>query len=228
MKLEYLIFNLIILLSPLIANFFYEKTLSNLNIYFFLSNILSSIIFIIHDIKVNNSWWSFNKKYITDIKIFNLPIEEIIFFPIVSFSTMIIWINLKKIIFEKESLFILNLIFFGLIFISFLFLYLKNSKPYLKFINYLFILLIIVDLLILKINLILKFNFLIFSIFIFLLTFIFNYYLTKRPVVIYNKKYLTNIKILTIPIEDFLYGFNFIYLSSLFFEFFSRFSIFFK
>lgn len=225
MKIEYLIFNLIIFLSPFFSYILYSKIVYPKNFIYFLSMIISSLIFIYYDIKVNNKWWKFNKKYILNIKIFNLPIEEILFFFTVSFSCLVIWLNLNKTsIINIKNFQSLNFIFFIFIFIYYFYLYFKTKKPYPRFIFYLYSLLILLDL-ILKINLFFRLEFLFFSIINFILTLIFNYYLTKRPIVIYNKKYKSNIKILTIPIEDFLYGFNFVYLLVLLTEFFSKLSI---
>lgn len=223
MKLEYLFFNLIIFLSPILSSFFYTKIIFPNNINYFLSIFISAFIFIFHDIKVTNLWWSFNKKYITGLKIYKLPIEEILFFFTVSFSCLTIWLNLKLALGEK-NFYLINVLFFSGIFLYFNFLYLKTKKPYPKFVYYFYSFLIILDL-ILKTNLIFELNFLIFSIIVSLLTLIFNYYLTKRPVVIYNEKYKSNLKILTIPIEDFLYGFNFVYLLIILTEFSSNFLI---
>lgn len=226
MKFEYLFLNLIIFILPIISSFFYRQIIYPDNNFSFFSILISSLIFIFHDIKVNNQWWQFNKKYILNIKIFNLPIEEILFFFSVSFSCLVIWINLNKLLLISNNNFA-NIFFFLSIYLYYFFLYLKTKKSYPKFIFYSYNLLIFLDIF-LKINLILKLNFLFFSIIVFILTLVFNFYLTKRPVVIYNKKYQSNIKILTIPIEDFLYGFNFIYLLILLTEFFSKLSIFFK
>ncbi|MGC9031660.1 MAG: lycopene cyclase domain-containing protein, partial [Minisyncoccia bacterium] len=85
MKLEYLIFNLVIFISPFVAYLFYPQLIFALNIKTLISISLSSFIFVLHDILVTNKWWYFNKKYILGSRIFNLPIEEIMFFFSVSY-----------------------------------------------------------------------------------------------------------------------------------------------
>ncbi|GIW64617.1 MAG: hypothetical protein KatS3mg092_0550 [Patescibacteria group bacterium] len=223
MKFEYLIFNLIIFLSPLLSFFIYPKIIYPFNLISILSITISSLIFIFHDILVTNRWWKFNEKYIINkIKILNLPIEEVLFFFIVGFSCLTLWINLRLLELKLNLNFYL-LYFF--IFIYYLYIFLKFKKPYTKIVTSFYLFLITLDL-ILKTKLILNNLFFIFLLIFFLLTLIFNLYLTKRPVVIYNQTFLSGKKILTIPIEDFLYGINFIYLLVIIYEFLLRLSIF--
>lgn len=216
MKINYLIFNLIIISSPFMLSFFYKEIVYPFDKTSLISIIIASLVFIIHDILVTNKWWEFNKKYILGIKILKLPIEEILFFFSVSFSCLTIWINLKN----KSIFFNFKYVYFFYltIFLYFFYLTIKNKKPYVFFVLSLYLALLIFDLLF-QTNLILNFNFLIFTLIVFFLTLIFNYYLTKKPIVIYNQKIITKIKILTIPIEDFIYGINFLYLTILIYEF---------
>jgi lycopene cyclase domain-containing protein len=39
--------------------------------------------------------WSFNPKYITGLYIYNLPIEEVLFFVLIPFSCMAIWAEIR-------------------------------------------------------------------------------------------------------------------------------------
>ncbi len=57
---------------------------------------------------------------------------------------------------------------------------------------------------------------------VFFLTLIFNYYLTSRPVVFYNTEVNLNLRILTIPIEDFFYSFSLISIVVMSYEFFTK------
>jgi lycopene cyclase domain-containing protein len=216
MKLQYLIFNLIIFFLPILSFIIYPKIEYPLNLNALLSIFLAAAIFIFHDVMVVNKWWRFNEKYIIGIKILKLPVEEILFFFSVSFSCLTIWINFKNIIIPFS--FNYFYFFYVLIFLYYFYLIIKNKKIYLSFVLLFYLILLIFDWFS-KTNLLLNFNFLIFTIGVFLLTLIFNYYLTKTPIVIYNKKIIINIRILTIPIEDFLYGINFLYLTILLYEF---------
>jgi lycopene cyclase domain-containing protein len=49
-----------------------------------------------------------------------------------------------------------------------------------------------------------------------------NGYLTWRPIVLYDERFFLNIRLGTIPIEDFFFGFALIGLSVIFWEFFKR------
>ena len=226
MKLEYLIFNLIIIFLPIFSSFFYPKIIYPNNFQAFISILFSSSIFIFHDSKVTNKWWYFNKKYVLGVKVFKLPIEEILFFFSVSFSSLTVWLNLKTfpyLSFKNSFL----LLFYILIFIFYHFLYLKTKKPYPKYVNFFYFFIFLFDIF-LQTNLVFRLNFLIFTLITFILTLIFNFYLTKRPIVLYNEKFKSGFKILSIPIEDFLYGMNFLYLTIFIFEFFSNFFTFSK
>lgn len=80
---------------------------------------------------------------------------------------------------------------------------------------------IIVDL-VLKTNLVKNKKFWIFWAVMFVLIFIVNGYLTWRPIVMYGEGHYMGIRIFTIPVEDFLYGFSLITLNIAIWEFMTR------
>jgi len=51
-----------------------------------------------------------------------------------------------------------------------------------------------------------------------LLMLIFNGYLTARPVVLYDPAYQLNLRIFTIPVEDFVYGYSHVFLTTIIYE----------
>jgi len=81
MKYTYLLINLGCILIPFLASFypkfpFYKHWRS-----FFKANLLVALIFIIWDSYfVELGIWGFNPKYLTGVTLFNLPLEEILFF----------------------------------------------------------------------------------------------------------------------------------------------------
>ncbi len=62
--------------------------------------------------------------------------------------------------------------------------------------------------LILRTRLVLSRKFWVFWVVMFIIIFIINGYLTWRPIVTYGSDFFLNIRLFTIPIEDFLYGFS--------------------
>lgn len=70
-------------------------------------------------------------------------------------------------------------------------------------------------------KLVLKKQFWNFWLILVVLLFIVNGYLTWRPIVTYGKDFITNIRLFTIPIEDFLYGFSLITLNIIIWELFN-------
>ncbi|MFA5010507.1 MAG: lycopene cyclase domain-containing protein [Ignavibacteria bacterium] len=54
------------------------------------------------------------------------------------------------------------------------------------------------------------------------LMFVVNGYLTWRPIVIYNESKMLGIRLFTIPVEDFFFGFSLIGLNLIIWEFFNK------
>jgi len=120
-----------------LGNLFYKKTIFPQIKPFVLSVSTVALIFIIWDIKVAEKWWFFNARYILGIKIFKLPIEEILFFFTVPFSCLVIFLNLNYFITSK-----INFNFYYLLIIIFLlfsFYFLKKKKAYPFFCIFVFV-----------------------------------------------------------------------------------------
>ncbi len=65
-------------------------------------------------------------------------------------------------------------------------------------------------------------NFWIFWSVMFVLIFIVNGYLTWRPIVLYGSSFYLGIRLFTIPVEDFLYGFALLTMNISIWEYFTR------
>ena len=151
--------------------------------------------------------WSFNENYITGIKLFNLPIEEILFFFVVPYCCLFIYeclrtyfpniknITQADIIFKIVAFFLaVTSIFFydkaytfcTLIFLSIFIALIYFGKKYFKSFN--------------------ASSFLI-SYAVILIPFLMvNGFLTAIPVVVYNNAENMATRIFTIPVEDIFYG----------------------
>ena len=161
--------------------------------------------FLIWDIIAENKGdWMFNNKFICGLKIFNLPIEEILFFITVPYSimflyeTFIYYLTPKKISFNRNYLFL-----FAIIFLITAIIYYQQNYTFTVFL-FLSILLLLVN--ISKLNFIKNQYLIYFILFTFVPFFAVNYFLTSLPVVIYNSKAILGIRITTIPLEDFFYS----------------------
>lgn len=201
MRGEYLIFNLIVLAGPLAGKIFFSSMKFPPSKKAFTAILPVAFFFIVWDYFVTDFFWYFNNQYTLGITFGKLPFEEILFFFTVPYACLTLWVNIPfKLkfpvsfppIFTKLGIILtLFLLFWAIVLgkwytasvcigAGILLFYRKSFFPTLKSI----IMLVIVC----------------------ALTGIFNYYLTARPIVLYNEMYISNIKIGTIPIEDFIYG----------------------
>ena len=85
-----------------------------------------------------------------------------------------------------------------------------------------FVLLAVLMDFILKTRLVLNKKFWIFWALMFILMFIVNGFLTWRPVVIYGEGFYLGIRLFTVPIEDFLFGFSLITSNIVLWEFYTQ------
>lgn len=203
----YLLINIFTIAIPLLMSFenkikFYKNFPQA-----FLSIIIVGIPFIVWDViaTIRNDW-SFNSKFINGLKIFSLPIEEILFFVTIPFASIFLYETAKaylpnvKFNFPRKLFLFISIIsllvsiifyqqyytFTVLIFLSLFF-----------FVNYF------------KADLLLKSNiFWIWILFTYIPFFIVNYILTSLPIVSYSPDAIWKIRITTIPLEDFFYSFS--------------------
>ncbi len=64
----------------------------------FLSLLIPFVLFVLIDmISTYRNLWSFNPEYVTGIYIFNLPLEEVLFFAVIPFSCLFLWETVKYI-----------------------------------------------------------------------------------------------------------------------------------
>ncbi len=202
MKIEYLLFNVIVLFFSTLGCLLYKNRSWPKFSAASISISLISGLFIIWDQFVTGWWWKFNDGYTVGIKFGKLPIEEILFFLIIPWSCLVIWENLKKKVRNSsikniEAVVILGGSITGIAglfngwwytaavgggvagtgLLSYLCDHWFRKKAAWMFLGSVCV-----------------------------LTVIFNGYLTARPVVVYDPSVISELYIGTIPIEDILYG----------------------
>ena len=219
----YLIIDLLSLSVPFLFSFHpkiqFHKTWRSL----FPAILITAIIFLIWDVYFTSSGvWGFNPEYITGITLGNLPIEEILFFICIPYACVFTYHCLNrfmKIQWSDKT---------GKIFCIALAVALLSTGLYFNNKLYTATTFISTGILLLVLKFVLRVNWLekYFTIYLVLLIpfFIVNGVLTgtglQEPVVWYNNSENMGIRLLTIPAEDIVYGFELILLNIFFYEYF--------
>jgi lycopene cyclase domain-containing protein len=208
------------LLGPLALSFdkkvaFYTKWKA-----LFPAMVLPALFYIVWDIYFTSAGiWQFNDKYITGIRIFNLPLEEALFFLVVPYCCVFVY-ECIRCYFPKlktkpaADLFLKCLAIILLLTALFFHSRLYTSLTFLF--NAVFILLIYIF----------RKYFKSFDAIAFLMAYllclipflIVNGYLTAIPVVIYDNAENLGLRIFTIPFEDLFYGMLLVLLNVCFYE----------
>lgn len=221
----YLLINISSFIVPFVYSF--EKKMYFIKYWksVFISIFIVGLFFIIWDIIFTHfGIWGFNPAYHLGIKIWGLPIEEILFFiciPYASIFTHYAFIYF----FDKIKLSnkFTKLIIIGLTIIAIIVLIYAFPKKYTTFNLIIFILLMIYTILT---NVKVLARFFITFIIILIPFFIVNGILTgsfiENEIVWYNNQENLNIRLFTIPIDDVIYAFNMLYPTILLIEFFKK------
>ncbi|MEJ2194299.1 MAG: lycopene cyclase domain-containing protein [Ignavibacteriaceae bacterium] len=91
MKFEYLIFNGVVVSGPALFGSLNCCYIWNHWKQLVVAIVIPAIPFLLWDVIVTGAHWNFNPKYVSGIKIINLPIEEILFFITVPFACLFTW-----------------------------------------------------------------------------------------------------------------------------------------
>lgn len=216
----YLILNLACIFFPFILSF--DKKIAYYKLWkpLFIGILISAAFFIIWDILFTKlGVWSFNPTYIIGIYIFNLPIEEILFFITVPYACIFIYEVVNG--YTKRDV-------------------IGCGKPYSVIVSIICLVLIILfhDKTYTLVNASICLIMLLFAAFIYksqnlgrfflayfisLIPFLIcNGLLTALPVVIYNNNENMNLRLFTIPIEDTLYGLSLMLIPILIMDYFKK------
>lgn len=191
--------------------------------YFLKANLIVALLFIIHDIYFTSlGVWGFNQDYLINfLDIFNLPIEEVLFFICIPYACVFTYFVLKK--YVSENLF--HIIFYQFILNFLILLTLLSSIINYDYLytfytsSFLFLMLIFVKIKKLDIRKIMLAYTAIIPFF-----FLSNGLLTgsfiESPIVFYDNNENLDIRMFTIPLEDIFYGFLLILSNCLLFDYF--------
>lgn len=209
MKL-YLVINILIILFPLILSFDKRVKYYKNFIPVMLSIIIVGVIFLTWDsIAVSRGDWAFNEEYVTESNFVNLPYEEILFFITVPYSILFIYECFKH--YLKDKTYTVNKAIPIIIVLTFLIMGIICYHKHYTSTVFIFSGIIIFLGFIFMREIILSKVFFLTVLVSYIPFFVVNYILTSIPVVIYNPAAILGIRVLSIPVEDFLYSFSMIF-----------------
>ncbi|MBN2348241.1 MAG: lycopene cyclase domain-containing protein [Bacteroidales bacterium] len=205
----YLVINILTIGFPLILSFDKKVAFYKLWRYLFPAIFITATTFIVWDVVfTNRGIWYFNKSHLSGLYIFNLPVEEILFFITIPYASVFTYevlnIYIKRDILQKYQsiislIIILLLSIIGIInleklytsitfFATAIFLFIADFILHKKFLSRFYLAYVIILFPFLLVNGILTGSFL------------------NEPVVIYNNAEILGLRLFTIPVEDAFYG----------------------
>ena len=217
--------NIFAIILPFLFSFHPRIRFSHFFGIFLISNLIASTIFILWDsIFTRMGVWSFNPAYVSGLYLFNLPLEEVLFFICIPFSCVftyfcIVRYGIYSVPKRADNLFSIVycalLIILGIYYHNRLYTLITFESTaifyfYVKFIR----------------QVEWTGHFLLSYVVLLGPFFLCNGLLTgtglKEPVVLYNPSQMIGFRVFSIPIEDFIYGFELQLLNVYLFEYFRR------
>lgn len=223
MKYLYLIINFSAVLIPLIYSFHKRINFIAQIKATFGAILIVAVPFLVWDANFTRQGiWGFNQNYITGYHVFNLPIEEILFFICIPYSCLFTYYVLKKYVPLPTTYNYFNAFFIVLAIVLSTTALLNVHHLYTFYSLALCGLIILLSLIAFRETL---YKFTLSYLVLLIPFFIVNGILTgtgiAEPVVWYNDDQNLGIRVLTIPIEDFFYGFSLLISGTILFELFS-------
>ena len=217
MKFEYLLFNLIVIGGPVVSHFNRQiKGMSRWRLKL-LTNGIVMIPYVIWDVLVTGSHWHFNEAYTLDFRLLGLPMGEWLFFITVPFGCLLVWETLPdaKLSTRLRVLrYVRAVLYVALPIGVWIF---STGKQYTGLVFCCFGIVGVADTF-LRTDLFLQSKTYSYFAIVSGLILVFNGYLTARPVVLYGETYQMGYRILTIPVEDFGYGFTLMLFNAMLYE----------
>ncbi len=218
MKFEYLLFNLVVIVGPVVSQFNRQiKYVSRWRLKLLVTGIVM-IPYVIWDALVAGLHWWFNDAYTLDFRLLSLPIGEWLFFITVPFGCLLVWETLphadRWLVRLKPLRHVRMALYAALPAGVWIF---STGKQYTGLVLFCFGLVGLVDTL-LSVDLLLRPKTYLYLAIVFGLILVFNGYLTARPVVLYGETYQIGYRIFAIPLEDFGYGFTLMLFNTMLYE----------
>ncbi|BCU69643.1 lycopene cyclase domain-containing protein [Stygiolobus caldivivus] len=181
---------------------------------------LTALLFLIWDfIAVKVGTWNFNPEYVLPFRVIDLPVEEVEFFFVVPFSSLVFYevydVKVKAKLHIKKEVFTA----LGSIILASSLLFISHSYTFvvLIYLGASFIISSFIDPEMLN-----SLSFWLFVLTTYAPFLVFDYFLTSLPIVIYGKGATVGVSVTTIPVEDFLYSLSMFIYYALFYRLFTR------
>lgn len=204
---SYLLINILIILIPLLFSFekkvrFYRKYPSVVA-----SIIVVGTVYIIWDsIATARGDWAFNPDHVLAIRLFGLPVEEMLFFITVPYACLFMYEVVRSLLKDRELR--MPVWFVTLLPVPFLIIALMNSGQHYTQTVFLFTAAFFILCHWLYPQLIRSKVYWVYIMLTFVPFLFINGILTSVPIVTYDADAFSGIRIITIPIEDFFYSFS--------------------
>lgn len=207
-EFTYYIFNLLVFLPVLILSFLTDVKPHRHIRGLLAGYLLVSLPFILWDIwAVSAGHWGFNDRYVTGPYLFNVPVEEYLFFLTVPFALIYVWGVIKKFVVDRSMAGIVPLLLFGTaagVSVWMLINYWSNGYTRSAAIATLIAVLVAV-----VSRIAYTWRFWTFQLVLLGLFLVFNSFLTMLPIITYGPDAIIGFRIGDIPIEDFFFNFAF-------------------
>ncbi len=221
MKNAYLLINFFTVLFPVLLSFDRRVQFYKSWKYIAPGMLITGLIFLFWDVLfVQKGIWSFNPDYVTGINVFQLPVEEVLFFITVPFACLFIYACLNYYVERSIPAVTAKFISALLAGLSVMLLIFYHARLYTAITFGLLLAVIIVLQFIIKASWLGRFYV---AYAVSLIPFyIVNGILTAIPIVLYNNQENMALRIGTIPFEDHFYSLALLLLNAGFFEYFKR------
>ncbi len=221
----YLLINFFAILIPFIVSFDKRNYFFSRWKYLFPAIAITGLFFILWDILYTSlGIWGFNPRYLTGIYIFNLPVEEVLFFITIPFATVFTYDTLiylvKNDYLRKAS----RTISFTLVTLLFVVAVFNLSKLYTSVTFLLTASFILFHELVIKPTYLGRFyfSFLVLMVPFFIINGILTGSFIEEEVVWYDNSHNLSFRLFTIPVEDLFYGLLLILMNITLFEYFKK------